>query len=395
MKTSGFAGEYDVIVVGARAAGAATAMLTARSGLRVLAVDRARRGSDTLSTHALMRTGVLQLHRWGLLDRIIDAGTPSVRRTVVHYGEKAVPVDLKPGAGIDALYAPRRTVLDPMLVEAAQEAGADFLFRVGVTDLLRDTTGRVAGIVGRDESGRRFEARSRLVVGADGINSLVARKTRARRYRTGQGSGALVYGYWSDVGIDGYEWFFRPGLSAGVIPTNNGQLCVFVGAPTHRFKSDLMGGRDRAVEQVFSKLDPAVGEELGRGRRGPLRGWPGVPGFFREAWGPGWALVGDAGYFKDPISAHGISDALRDAELLARAAVGAYIDGEPEDEALSAYQATRDRLSDRFFAATDRVATYQWNLTELFNLLLQTSAAMREEFYAMAALDEPLTTVAA
>src|SRR5919106_1060256 len=175
MQRSGTVRDYDVIVVGARPAGAATAMLMARRGLRVLAVDRARRGSDTLSTHALMRTGVLQLHRWGLLDRIVDAGTPSVRRTVVHYGDEAVPVDLKPGAGIDALYAPRRTVLDPILVEAAQETGVDFRFRAGVTDLVRDATGRVTGAVGRAGSGRRFEAHSRLVVGADGLNSLVAR----------------------------------------------------------------------------------------------------------------------------------------------------------------------------------------------------------------------------
>ena len=395
MERPRYGSDYDVIVVGARAAGAATAMLMARSGLRALVVDRARRGSDTLSTHAVMRTGVLQLHRWGLLSQVVDAGTPPVRRTIVHYGDEAVPVDFKPGAGIDALYAPRRTVLDPILVAAAEQAGAEFRFGVGVTGLTRDSTGRVTGIEGRDESGRRFEARSRLTVGADGVRSLVARKAGARRYRIGRGSSALVYGYWSDIGIDGYEWFFRPGISGGLIPTNDGEICVWVGAPSRRFKAELMSADQSVVERIFYQLDPDTAEKLGRGRRGVSRGFPGLRGFFRQAWGPGWALVGDAGYFKDPISAHGISDALRDAEFLARAAVEVFAGDAAEDVALGAYQETRDRLSDRLFAATDRVATYEWDLEDLFALLLENSAAMRDEFNVLAALDEPLSTLAA
>jgi flavin-dependent dehydrogenase len=386
--------DYDVIIVGARAAGAATAMLMARSGLRVLVVDRASRGTDTLSTHAVMRTGVLQLHRWGLLNEVIDAGTPPVRRTIVHYGDEAVPVDFKPGAGIDALYAPRRTVLDPILVAAAEEAGAEFRFGVGVTDLTRDATGRVIGVEGRDKSGRRFDARSHLTVGADGVRSLVARKTGARSYRVGRGSTALVYGYWSDVDIEGYEWFFRPGMSGGLIPTNHGEICVWIGTPAATFKTGFLPRGKDAIDRVFSRLDASIAEKLKRGRHGVLRGWPGMPGFFRQAWGPGWALVGDSGYFKDPISAHGISDALRDAEFLARAAVQVLAGEKPEHVALTAYQETRDRLSDRLFAATDRVATYQWDLRELLDLLLETSTAMRDEFNELAALDEPLSTAA-
>src|SRR5438445_616320 len=129
---------YDVVVVGARCAGAATAMLLARNGLDVALVDRApAAGTDTLSTHALMRAGVIQLQRWGLLDQVVAAGTPAIRRTVFHYGDAATTVALKPFGGVDALYAPRRTVLDPLLVDAARDAGADVVFGMSVTGVGR------------------------------------------------------------------------------------------------------------------------------------------------------------------------------------------------------------------------------------------------------------------
>jgi len=149
---------YDTIVVGSRASGAATAMLLARRGQRVLVVDRSQFGADTLSTHALMRGAVLQLHRWGLLERIIAAGTPPIRRTTFDYGTDRVEIDVKPAHGVDALYAPRRTVLDPVLVDAAAHAGAEIRFGVSVHDVRRDRQGRVAGVTGRDRAGRPFAA---------------------------------------------------------------------------------------------------------------------------------------------------------------------------------------------------------------------------------------------
>ena len=136
---------WDVIVVGARVAGAATAMLLARAGLRVLCVDRSRYGGDTVSTHALMRGGVLQLQRWGVLDAVADAGTPPVRRTVFHYGAESAVVSIRPSAGVDALYAPRRTVIDALLVDAAQRAGATVEFGAAVAGLHRDRDGQVTG----------------------------------------------------------------------------------------------------------------------------------------------------------------------------------------------------------------------------------------------------------
>src|SRR5512132_143237 len=156
---------WDAVVVGARVAGASTALLLARAGLRVLVVDRARRGSDTLSTHALMRGGVLQLRRWGVLDRVVATGAPPVRRVTFHYGRETTPVSLKPYAGVEALYAPRRTVLDAVLADAAEDAGAQLRFGLAVTDLARDGAGRVVGVTLSDHGGATWTERTPLVVG--------------------------------------------------------------------------------------------------------------------------------------------------------------------------------------------------------------------------------------
>jgi flavin-dependent dehydrogenase len=371
---------YDVVIVGARPAGAATAMILARAGLWVLVVDRSRHGADTVSTHALLRGGVVQLARWGLLDRVVATGTPPVRRSVFHYGDHRVEVPIKPGSGFDALYAPRRTVLDPILVDAAAEAGADVRFGVTVTGLRRDDNGRVTGIVGRDGTGAPFTAGARITVGADGIGSTVARLVGAPVERAGTSAAAFIYGYWSELPFHGYELFYRPGVTAGVFPTNGGQACVFVATPPGRFRSDSRDG----VVGAYSRFLGAAAPELlhsGSGTRTPerLRVFTGRPGHFRRAFGPGWALVGDAGYFKDPITSHGITDALRDAELLGRAIVAAAFGRAPENTALAAYQATRDRLSLRLFATTDAIASFAWDLDQIPSLLIQLSEDMSDE----------------
>ncbi len=200
---------HDVIVVGARAAGAATAMLLARHGLRVLLLDHSPLGSDTLSTHALMRGGVLQLSRWGLLDEIIAAGTPLVKRTTFRYGNESVVITVKPSYGVDALYAPRRTLLDPLLVRAAADAGVEVHHSTSVTDLIR-RDGRVVGVHATTSDRRSVELGARMVIGADGIRSTVAKHVGAALSRVGQHASATVYGYWNDLATDGYEWNFRP-----------------------------------------------------------------------------------------------------------------------------------------------------------------------------------------
>jgi 2-polyprenyl-6-methoxyphenol hydroxylase-like FAD-dependent oxidoreductase len=375
---------YDVVVVGARAAGAATAMLLARAGLRVLVVDRTRYGADTLSTHALMRGAVVQLRRWGLLDRIIDVGTPPVRSTTFRYARDEITIPIKPAHGVDALYAPRRTVLDPALVDAATAAGADVRYGVTVTDVRRDGRGRAVGLEARMGDGRALVVDAELVIGADGMRSTIAERVGAPIEVRGHGAGAVVYGYWSDVEADGYEWVFRPGAAAGLIPTNDGLTCVFAGGPPARIGR---GGR-RVLDDVLREASPSVAARVATGTApAGVRTFAGAPGFLRRPWGPGWALVGDAGYWKDPISAHGLTDALRDAELLARAVVASRSGTVAETEALSAYQAVRDELSLPLFHTTDRIAANQWDETEIATLLLELSSAMADEVDAIAAFD--------
>src|SRR5262245_61449821 len=365
---------YDAVVVGARAAGAGTAMLLAVQGLRVLAVDRGAYGSDTLSTHALMRLGVLQLARWGLLARIEALGTPRVGRTVFHYPDEVVDITIKPQGPVPALFAPRRTLLDRVLVDAAVEKGAAVRHRVRLADLVRGAGGRVQGVVLQDEDGGSRTIRTRLVIGADGLRSRVASLVEAPVTRQGRHATATVYGYWSGLDMDGYHWHWSPGLSAGAIPTNDNQVLLFASMPARRFAEGAASGLASAHERILAECAPETATRLGRARLvGSLHGFPGHPGFLRRPWGPGWALVGDAGYFKDPITAHGLSDALRDAELLALAV------SRGDDTALEGYELARDALAERFFELTDRIASLEWDTQELKALHRALSDEMKRE----------------
>jgi 2-polyprenyl-6-methoxyphenol hydroxylase-like FAD-dependent oxidoreductase len=361
-------------------------MLLARRGLRVLLLDRApAAGTDTLSTHALMRAGVLQLSRWGLLDRLVAAGTPPVRRVTFHYGDDVERVELKPKPGVPSLFAPRRTVLDPILVAAAAEAGVEVRYGAAVGGLLWQG-GRVAGVAGTFRDGGAFEVRAPLVVGADGVRSRVAEAAGAECTWRGGEAGACIYGYWPAHGEDGYEWFYRPGVGAGVIPTDGGQVCVWASASAGRFLGEYRGNPERAFDALFAEGAPEAVSRFPRARRdGRLRGFAGVRGFVRRASGAGWALVGDAGTFRDPISAHGITDALRDAELLADAAAAAL--GGGGDAALAAYGRRRDEVTMPMATLCDEIAGYRWTLPEVRELLMALSKEMGREAEMVAALD--------
>ena len=253
---------YDAIVVGARAAGAATAMLLARRGYHVLCLDRTREGTDTVSTHALMRAGVQQLHRWGLLERIRAAGTPPVRTTSFHYGDDIIEIPIKAREGVDALYAPRRTVLDAMLVEAAREAGAIVLHDRRVLDVTRDCDGRVNGVVVNMTEERPKAIRARIVIGADGIHSRVAHSAGALVERQGSHAGAAIYGYVPALENSGYHWYYRPGVSAGTIPTNGGETCVFVAMSHERFRDEVFLGLGGLYRNVLREAAPELAERL-------------------------------------------------------------------------------------------------------------------------------------
>jgi 2-polyprenyl-6-methoxyphenol hydroxylase-like FAD-dependent oxidoreductase len=384
---------WDVIIIGGRVAGASTALLLARAGVRVLVVERARRGADTVSTHALMRGGVLQLHRWGLLDRVAATGAPPVRRVTFHYGHDAMPVTLKPYAGVDALYAPRRTVLDALLVGAAEEAGARFGFGLAMTDLARDRAGRVVGVVVRNHLGATWTGRAGLVVGADGRTSLVASKVGAPSVVAGSHAAAYVYGYWRAADLDGYHWHYGDGLSAGVIPTNDGLACMFAAGPAAVLEARMRHSRPvDAARELLARLDCRLTDLTAGQPLGPVRFFRGLPARLRRPSGPGWALVGDAGWWKDPLSTYGITDAFRDAELLARAIVAGASSDHAMRIALCRYQAERDRLALPMHPIVDRLASHQWDLAQVQQLLRGLSSLMADDVEGIRAFDPtPLT----
>ena len=365
---------YDVVIAGARCAGASTAMLLARQGLRVLVVDPANRGSDTLSTHALMRGGVLQLYRWGLLDAIRAAETPTIRTTTFHYGDEAIEVSIKEWDGVDGLYAPRRTILDAILCDAALAAGAEVVHGYSVVDVLRAPDGRIRGanVAGADR--QVIDVAADLVIGADGVRSRVARILEAEPDYSVLHTTASIYGYWKDLGWEGFHWLFDIGAAVGSIPTNDDDTCVFASLPPARFETERTDGLDAVYHALLSDVSPELAQSVNESElSGKLRAFAGTPGFLRRSAGPGWALVGDAGYFKDPITAHGITDALRDAELLARAVA------EGGDAALAGYQETRDDLVKGLLDVTAHIASFEWDLDEAKQDHLVLSREMNAE----------------
>ena len=379
-----FESRYDAVVVGARCAGAATAMLLARRGLSVLLFDRDRRGADTLSTLALMRAGVLQLHRWGLVDALLATGAEPIRSTSFIYDDEAITVPIKPRNGVDALYAPRRTVLDPLLADAAAAAGADVHYGPRLADLLHGPEGRVNGVVIEDRDRALHEIRAGIVIGADGLRSGVAQKVGAPVYRQGQYASGVVYAFWPALENAGNLWYYRRGCAAGAIPTHGGDTCVFVAVPSSRFHAEIHADLAAGYHRVLMECAPALARELaGATPSERHRGYPGHPGVMRQSHGAGWALVGDAGYFKDPITAHGITDALRDAEFLARAVTRG------SESALAEYQSTRDALGSALFDITDAIAGYHLEMDAVKQLHLELSRTMNEEVDALLGLDAP------
>jgi len=304
-----------------------------------------------------------------------------VRRTTFCYADAAVAVEIKAKDGVDGLYAPRRTVLDALLVDGAREAGAQVLHGTQMTALLRRPDGRVQGIELRDRAGRHHSVMASWVVGADGVRSGVARAAGARTVRQARHTSGIVYGYWQGLDLDGYQWRYVPGASTGAVPTDNGAACVFASISQRRFFSDLAPDVAGGYARILAEVSPDLARDVAAAQRHePLRGFPGQPGFLKQAWGPGWALVGDAGYFKDPITAHGITDALRDAELLARAIASG------REGALAEYQEERDELSTALLDLTDAVAAYDWSLETVQDLHRQLSESMKREVKAILAL---------
>ena len=298
----------------------------------------------------------------------------------------AIEVPIRPRDGVDALYAPRRTVLDVVLVDAALGAGAEVVHGQSVVDLLRGPAGRVCGAKIASADGLVIEVAADLVAGADGVRSRVTRIVEAELDYDVPDTTASIYGYWRELGFEGYHWFYEVGASVGAIPTNDGETCVFASLPPGRFETGRRDGleglyRD-VLAEVSKELAGRVTESEGPGK---LKAFAGTSGFLRRAAGPGWALVGDAGYFRDLNTAHGITDALRDAELLIRAV----LDG--GEGALTGYQGTRDELVQGLLDVTGRIASFEWDLNEARELHLTLSREMNTEVDLLRTFDGALS----
>jgi len=331
---------YDAIVVGARCAGSATAMLLARKGLRVLLVDRVTFPSDTLSTHFIHVSGVAALERWGVLGQVRASGCPPIQEMRLDFGPFVLQ-GRPPAAGATTeMFCCRRTVLDKILVDAAVASGVELREGVAAQELLRGDDGSVQGIRGMGADGE-LVAHAPLVVGADGRHSFVAKAVEAPAYEAVESLTCAFYSYWSGVDCDRASLYPRPGRAIASMPTNDGLTCIYVAAPRsefHDFRADVEGQFKAALEMT------ELGERVAYGHREErFRGTADLPNFLRKPWGDGWALVGDAGCHKDPVPAQGITDAFRDAELLADAAASGLSTGLLAD-ALAGYHAARDAV---------------------------------------------------
>jgi 2-polyprenyl-6-methoxyphenol hydroxylase-like FAD-dependent oxidoreductase len=380
---------YDVIVVGSRCAGAPTAMLLARRGHRVLLVDRATMPSDTLSTHNLVPSGMVMLRKWGVLEALTATGCPAAVRTRVTLGDTTFEVPIDEVAGITTTFAPRRSVIDGLLTDAARDAGVDVRLETSVQRLLWRGD-RVEGISARGRTGEMVEAHAPLVVGADGVNSFVARATGAAPYRRRGADNCVYYAYWHGVPEpDTLEVALVPGRAMAIFPTHDGNACVLAARSGGEW--DQYRRQPEAEYLASFAAVPAFGARVREGSRvSRFFGTADLPNFFRPASGPGWALVGDAGLVKDPGPGRGMSDAFRQADKLAAAIDDGLRGGQDMDAALASYGAWRDNTFAGVFETTVDLARYDWTLDEVSLRFLRHQQAIAAEHELLAAEEASL-----
>ena len=359
-------GQFDVIVAGARCAGSPTAMLLARNGYRVLVLDRATFPSDTLSTHCVQPLGVAALQRWGLLDELTATGCPAIDTFVFDFG----PFVISGAPGSDeapVAYAPRRIVLDKLLVDAAAASGAEVREGFTVEEVLLEDD-RVVGVRGHAKGGQSVTERARVVVGADGLHSLVAKAVKPEHYHEKPALLCGYYSYWSGLPMHGrFENYIRPNRGWAAFPTHDELTLVVAGWPFADFaknKTDVEGNYLRTFA-----LAPEFDERIHTAHREARVIGTAVRGYFRKPFGPGWALVGDAGYNKDFITAQGIADAFQDAERCAAALDEALSGARSFDDAMVDYQSSRDSHALPLYEFTAQLASLEPPSPQLQQLL--------------------------
>jgi 2-polyprenyl-6-methoxyphenol hydroxylase-like FAD-dependent oxidoreductase len=360
-------------------------MLLARKGHRVLVVDKTTFPSDTVSTHVIWPHGAEVLDRWGLLSRLAATGCPPIAlKMTFDVGPFALTGGVFDANGGRGGFCPRRTILDKLLADAAVESGVELREGFGVDELVWDD-GRVAGIKGHGRDGRAIEERATIVIGADGVQSIVAKAVSPPDYDTIPPLATYYYSYFSGFEIDDIEQHIRDYDGVACFPTHGGLTLIATVWSSSKFK-EVRADIEGSVRQVQASM-PSVADRLTRARREEKWvGTAGIPNYFRRPYGPGWALVGDAGYVKDPITAQGISDAFMDAEHLSNAVHDGLSGTRPLDAALGAYQASRDQRVKPLYDFTCALAKMEPpppHMQALFGALHRNQEATNQFFSAL------------
>lgn len=359
---------YDAIIVGARCAGSPLAMLLARKGYKVLLLDKATFPSDTISTHHIHQPGVVRLRRWGLLEKIQASNCPPTTKMTFNVGPFTLVGTPPPADGNAEAYAPRRRILDKILVDAAVEAGAELRERFSVEALTSDGTA-VTGIRGRDDKGSTFQETARLVIGADGARSFVARAVQAPVYLDRGMLTCNYYSYWSGVPLEGVELYPRAGRMIVADKTNDGLTMITVVWPKEKFQQVRSNIEAEFMYEIRGSA-PTLAERVeGGSREERFAGTGFIPNFLRKPYGAGWALVGDAGYHKDPITAQGISNSFSHAEMLAESLDEVFSGSRQMDQALADYERRRNEEVLPMFEHTCQLAKLEPPPPEMLRFL--------------------------
>lgn len=331
---------YDAIVIGARCAGSPTAMLLARKGYRVLLLEKATLPSDVPRGHVIMSPGSALLKRWGLLDRVIASNCPPLHKLTMDLGPFALSATPSLAEEDAFLYGPRHGILDRILADAAVEAGVELREKFLVQEILMEGD-HVTGIRGSGPDGTSVTEQSNIVIGADGLYSLVAQTVKAPQYNVVPALTCAYLTYFSGIPVEGATGYMRGNRFIVTFPTNDDITCIGMQLPReelHTFRTDVAGNFMKTVDLV-----PELAAQVRNGKReGRILGAGDIPNFFRKPYGPGWALVGDAGYHKDPFTAQGISDAFFGAEWLSEAIDAGFSGRQPLEEALADYERQRN-----------------------------------------------------
>jgi 2-polyprenyl-6-methoxyphenol hydroxylase-like FAD-dependent oxidoreductase len=385
---------WDVVVVGARCAGASTAFLLARRGYKVLLIDRAKFPADTMSTLYIHQPGLRLLSQWGILDSVIASGCPRIETVSYQVLDVRLHGPMARLGSIDAAYAPRRRILDQILVDAAVTAGAEFMDECSLTGVSTED-GRVTGAKFRTKRNGETTEQTHLLVGADGLHSRVAELVGAPIKVEDPLMTCIYYSGWTGIS-SGFEMRERPGSWIATVPTHDGVTLVLTYFPQDEFASIRTDPLKAHLEST-RLMAPDLFDQMTHGEQVVrLHGTGNQRNFFRTANGPGWVLVGDAGHHEDSITARGITNAFVQAELLSDVLRDDMADVDRVDAALGSFADRRDAALTERYRSTLETAKLQVQNSRISMLkAISQTPAMTDRYFALAAgiisMDEFLT----